>query len=141
MLNIYIGEENLPKDMLLVTDADAAFGAVDMCGTEFQRRVLHTVELGEYYDTKRFIDRFGCQLHYTNMSTGSKTLMLVEALPDRIISCDECGENALGMLTYLSSGNIFLPRRSIALPWEVDCAVTCNGRVWERISLLNDLIG
>ena len=141
MLNIYIGKENLPKDKALINDADAAIMLVTVIGTDFQRLVLERVEHGVYKDQRVFTDRFGNNLYYTDMSTGAKALMLVDALHDKVINCAECGENALSMLSHLTAGNVYLPNRTIALPWEVDCPVQCYGRTWERISLLNGLIG
>ena len=138
MLNIYVGKENLPKNIIFVFDVEAAFPLVSVTGDELQRKVLSDVEKGTYLNSKRFVDRFGGQLYYSDMSTGSKAVMAVAALTDKIINCDECGENALRLMSLIDEGNIYLSQRSIGLPWCRDCKVSYNGKVFERISLLND---
>lgn len=140
MLHLYMGEENLPKDIPVIWNVEAAIPLVVFSGTPFQREVLREVEHGEYYDSTRFVDRFGGLLYYTDMSTGSKAVMEVEAIKDRVINCNECGENALCMLSHLTEGHVFLSGRDIGLQWDIDCPIDCNGRVWERISLLNDFL-
>lgn len=140
MLHIYIGKENLPKDMFLIIDADAAFGLVDMSGTDFQKRVIRGIDGGSYGDQSTFVDRFGRSLYYTHMSTGAKALCLLESTRDKIVNFSECGENALRLLSYLDEGHIYLDGRESALPWDVDYAVVCNGRHWDRVSLLNDML-
>lgn len=140
MLHLYIGKENLPKDIDVIWDVDAAILLVDFSGTDFQRRVLSYVEQGAYHDKSRFTDRFGGLVYYSDLSTGSKAVIEVEGIKDRVINCTECGKNALRMLSHLTDGYVFLSGRRSALQWDIDCPVECNGRVWERISLLNDFL-
>ncbi len=141
MLNIYIGKENLPKDKKLIFDVDKAIMSVIISGTDFQRMVIENVEQGSYKDESMFIDRFGGALYYTNMSSGSKALLEVDYLKDFVVNCAECGENALAYLSYIDEGNVYLPRRDIALPWLVRKPVFCFGKEWKGIDHLNDLIG
>ncbi len=72
---------------------------------------------------------------------GSKVLFAAEYFKNRVINLSECGENALRMLSYLNDGNVYLRSRFIELPWEIDHPIVCNGKKWERVSLLNRLIG
>lgn len=138
MLNIYVGKDNLPRDKQFIFDVESIFPGVTITGTNVQRYVISDIEKGEYVDNKRFKDRFGGLLYYTDMSTGSKAIMVVDFFKDYIINCDECGENALGLMSLLDAGNVFLSRRSIGLPWIRDCEVCYNGKCFPRISLLND---
>lgn len=140
MLNIYIGRDNLPKDKQFIFDIEDVIYLVKITGTEFQRMVLRRVEHGDYYNNELFKDRFGGLLYYNEMSTGSKALFEVESLRDCVINCSECGENALRLLSNLRHGNVFLNDRNEALQWDIDCEVSCNGRVWSKISLLNDYL-
>ncbi len=103
--------------------------------------MLKEVEHGKYYDSIRYIDRFETLLYYIEMSIGSKAPLAAEYYNDRIINFSECGENALRMLSYLNDGNVYLRSRLIELPWEIDHPIVCNGKKWERVSLLNRLIG
>lgn len=140
MLNIYIGKESLPEDKKFIFDVESVFLLVKITGSDFQRKVIEEIEHGSYYDNKRFKDRFGGLLYYSNMSTGSKALFEAEYLINDIINISECGENALRMLSYLNNGNVYFDRRDFALPWDIDYPVTCNGRYWERVTLLNDYL-
>ncbi len=140
VLNIYIGKENLPKDKRLIFNPDNAIPLVIITGSQFQREVISIIEKGSYYDNKMFTDRFGGNLYYTSMSTGSKALFEVDFLTDYVINCVECGENALELLTHLDHGNVYLEYRDIDLPWDIDCPVCYNGIELPSISCMNDLL-
>lgn len=141
MISIYTNLDTLPKDKKFIFDADAAILSVEIIGNEFQRRILNKIEHGEYYDSSRFIDRFGISLYYDSMSTGSKALFLIDFYKDSaIINCTECGENALRMLSYINEGNIFIDNRLNPLPWDIDYPVVFNDREWSHVSLLNDYL-
>ncbi len=140
MLNIYTSMDSLPKDRKFIFDVDPVINAVKITGNEFQRMVIERIEKGSYHNNAMFKDRFGGLLYYNSMSIGSKALFVVEYYSDWVINCTECGENALRLLSYLKEGNIFISNRMNPLPWDVDYPVTFNGRVWERVSLLNDYL-
>lgn len=140
MLHLYIGKENLPKDMPYIDDPDAVFLTVKITGNEFQRRVLSEVEHGEYCDSRRFTDRFGGQLYYDNLSSGTKALFVVEYYNDRVINCIDCGENALAYITCLKNGNVYLPSRTIEIPVIDLNPVYCYGKEWKDMNELNSFI-
>ncbi len=136
MINLYIGKENLPKDKHFIFDVDSAISLVNCSGTLFQRKVLEIVEKGSYYDSKVFTDRFGYNLYYDCMSSGSKALFELEGLDD-VVNCDECGPNALKMVSLLKTCDFYLSFRQIELPYYYDAPIVCNGRYYESISTLN----
>lgn len=137
-INIYIGSENLPKDKVLVFDVEAAILAVKITGNAFQKKVLREVEKGKYKDGKFFIDRFGGQLYYTEMSTGSKALFELEGLPDKIINGAEMGFNALRLVTDIPECSIYFKQRDEALPfYGAKANLYLNGELYEDYSWLN----
>ncbi len=137
MLEFYIGEENLPKDVPFIFDVEAAFPLVSMTGTDLQRKIISDVDKGEYRDERTYIDRFGCPLPYMCLSTGSKALLLLDSKKDKIINMSECGDDCLVLLSYISDGKLYFNCRLSGIPWDVDYPVMCNGKMWERISHLN----
>ena len=140
-INIYIVKKNLPKDKTLVFDVEAAILAVKVTGSEFQRRVLREVELGTYKDERFFIDRFGGQLYYTEMSTGSKALFELDGLPNNVINGVEIGFNALQLIKYIPECNIYFDYRDEALPfYGVKTPLYLNGKLYEDYGLLNQKI-
>ena len=137
MLNIYIGKENLPADKKFINDVEAVFLNVDMYGSIFQKNVIEVIDKGRYLDKSKYIDRFGNHLYLSDLSTGSKALLLTEAFPDMIINFDEVGLNAISLLSGIGEGNIFFSSRSDSILYNKD--VTLNGlgiTVYELNSLI-----
>lgn len=137
MLEIYIGKENLPKDLHLIYDVDAAFYLVPFTGTDFQRKVISEIDKGTYRDERTFIDRFGCPLPADYLCSGTKSLLLLDSVKDSIVNFTECGENALVLLSNITDGKLYLESRTTMLPHVGEFPVMCNGEYWERISQLN----
>ncbi len=140
MINFYIGEENLPKDKRYIRDPENTILMVKLCGTEFQKRVLAEIENGQYKNSLQWIDRFGSSLYYTDLSTGSKTLFALEGFPEFVIDCDECGENALKMISLLDNCNVYLSHKMFRLDWYEDKEVTCNNMKYRSISNLSTFL-
>lgn len=140
MINIYTSLDNLPKDKKFIFDTDAILPLVNITGSEFQRKVLREIESGEYHDDKRFKDRFGGLLYYTDMSTGSKALFVADCFKERIINFSECGENVIRLISYIDNCNIYIKDRQRPLPWDIDYSVNFDGRYWDRVALLNDYL-
>lgn len=139
-INIYIGKENLPLNKPFIYDVEASILAVRMSGTDFQRRIIKEVEKGEYVNDKFFQDRFGGLLYYTELSTGVKAMLEVEAFPDSVINCAEVGNNALQYFSLLNQGSLYFESRNTGINWMRDIPVCVNGRMFSHISLLNDFL-
>ena len=140
MVELFIGVDNIPDTERLIYDIDPVITSVDIEGTPLQRRVLAEVEHGEYFDATRFKDRFGNLLYYSELSTGSKAIIIAEVIPDMIVNFTECGDNALMFISLLDNAKVYLDACPIGLPWERDIPIICNGKLWERISRLNDYL-
>lgn len=140
-INIYIGKKNLPREKVLIFDVEAAILAVKITGNAFQRKVLAEIEQGEYKNERVFTDRFGNQLYYTAMSTGSKALFELEGLPDRIINGAEMGFNALRFVAKISECSIYFEQRDAALPFHsAKTDLYLNGKFYKDCGLLNQKI-
>lgn len=138
MVRLYIGEENIPKDKHFINDVEAAFPAVPIVGSDFQRLVIETVDKGKYYNSKQFIDRFGYLLTLDSLSTGSKSMLLLDYARDSVVNLVECGDNALILLSLIKDCSVYLPDRDMAFPFTEDYPVVCNNKEWEGVSQLND---
>lgn len=111
-----------------------------MNGSTFQRRIIKEVEKGEYVNEKFFRDRFGGMLYYTELSTGVKAMLEMEAFPDAVINCAEVGNNALQYFSLLDEGSIYFHSRNTSIDWLQDIPVCMNGRMFSHVSLLNDFL-
>ena len=107
MLNIYIGERNLPRDKELIRDNESYFFLANTQQSEFVDRVLRDIEKAEYFDTESIIDRFGHKLYWDLISTGSKTLININSHIDKVFYGAEMGQNAVTLLLYLKEGNVY----------------------------------
>lgn len=144
MLNIYVGEENLPKDKELIMDNEAYFAFVDTSDNSFIRRVLETVEQGSYLSEDSFIDRFGYKLPIDYISSGSQTLLNIYSHPDKLFYGGEIGMNALEVLMFLKDGNVYfeIPFNGIPEPEGEDPyeKVSVNGIVCSGVYQIDEVL-
>lgn len=139
-VNIYLGQENLPKDKKFVFDVESAIYLVNVEGTAFQRKVLMEIEQGSYGDSRRWVDRFGSTLYYSDMSTGAKILFELDAL-DMVINCVEIGNNALGLIQYIEDCHVYLDSNDIIVPYNLcDIKIKVNGISFDNNDLACDYI-
>lgn len=141
MINLYIGKENLPKDRKFIFNVEPYFYNVPFTGTRVQREAIRLVERGQYLDGRHFVDRFGGRVSLSELCTGVKAIFELEGLPDFVVNCSECGDNALALISLIDNCHAFLDYWAVGLPWKQDSPIICNGKYWERISLLNDWLG
>ena len=113
MLSIYIEDFLLPpSEMTYIVDVEEGFTRIigGIPDTETNRKLLSAIDLGTYYDSQYFLDRFGCKQAFSNISTGCKAALCVANLTDCVISTIECGDNAItAILQHCTEGNIILP--------------------------------
>lgn len=107
MLNIYVGEDKLPKGKVAVIDNESGFLDTVMENTEVVRRILNNVEHAEYCDESSFIDRFGYKLYSDFLSTSTKTLLNINYQTDKVFYGGEMGTSALIELLRLKEGNVY----------------------------------
>ena len=141
MINIYIGKENLPKGVKVIYNPDTVLLAVPIIGTDFQRHIIKEVDKGEYVNSKYFKDRFGVNLYLTCLSTGSKAMLELEAFPDKIICCNEVGDNAFRYVTRLKDCNVYFSKRCRAFDFEsTDVPACLNGEYIGAIGAIDGII-
>lgn len=92
MLKVYV--DAVPDDEIIVRDIEKHFDTIRLKGSELDRALIKEIDNGEYYDEISFIDRFGCKLYTTELSTGCKAALCVANTPDKTIDLLECGLNA-----------------------------------------------
>lgn len=111
-LTIYIkGEDSYDKDKL-ENDVETLFKTIHLVKNDFNIKVIEEIEQGTYNDEISFIDRFGFKLYLSNMSTGSKAIICVNTIQDRIINCIECGKNAINYIIDNCKSGFILVNRS-----------------------------
>ena len=98
MLNIFIGDKDIPNKELIIKDIEAFTPIIMLTDCAFVKSVIEDIEEGKYFDTRLFTDRTGGNLFGCNMSTTSKLLVSIYNHPELIFLCDELGENGLSFL-------------------------------------------
>lgn len=134
MISIYLGEENLPTNKKFIYDPAPLINVKAVPDTLFVRRVLAEVELGDYYNEQLFTTRFGGQLFYRDLSSGSKLLLLLSLYPDYVLNCAEMGDNALAYISLLDECNVFFPIFGRDVRWLRDVPVCLNGCLYDSYS-------
>ncbi len=129
MLNIYVGEQNIPENMVIVRDNESGFLDTVLEDTEIVRSILNNVEHAVYCDEASFIDRFGYKLYSEFLSTSTKTLLNVNYQTDKIFYGGEMGTSALRELLRLEQGNVYFDSdfEDFIQPEEGTKCVSVNG--------------
>lgn len=109
-LQVYFNDEPLPEGIEIIRDVDAHFIDVEHPIPECFLKVLKDVEQATPSVTlsSRFVDRFGGELYWDCMSTGSKAAYLI-ATSGKCVDTRECGENAIcSIFEHYSSGTMLM---------------------------------
>lgn len=130
MINVYIGEQNLPKDRKFIFDPLPLLSLAKVPDTSFVRKVISDIDRGEYYDDRFFTSRFGGQLWYKDLSAGSSTLLVMYLYPDYVINGIELGTNALAYISLLEECSVYFFQYSKAVEFIRDVPVCVNGHVY-----------
>lgn len=114
MLKILVrGIDEIPANT--INDAEMAFDMIKLTGDEIDRKLIHSIEKGEYLDTSWFVDRFGGKRSLFDMSTGRKATLAVHHNPNTPVNFAEVGDNALSyLIMYCKEGTVVVPDRSYA---------------------------
>lgn len=126
MLNLYIGEENVPKGMKIVKINDPYFiiKVGKIRDTAINRKLIEVVEKGKYYNEKYFIGRFSDGIiDCSFLSTGAKTILNMLEFRDKCFDTIECGNNVIQFLfDYVNEGNVLLHTGNIGfIKGEKEC--------------------
>lgn len=113
MLMLYDSKEILCNSALsIIRDIEADFCSIKLTKDEVTCSMLRDIEQAEYYDSTKFIDRFGLAVSVMNLSTGCKAALLVHYRPDCVVDFLECGNNARDAVIFnCKSGNMIFYER------------------------------
>lgn len=106
MLNIILDKNSITEDMY-IHDVDRYFPYVGIKDNKISRTIIEKLEGGKYLSENSYIDRYGFKINMLDLSTGSKTLILV-ANTNRVINGCEIGQNAFELLIQSIDGSIYL---------------------------------
>ena len=113
MLDIYIGTNNRPKDLII--DAEVSFSRLETIVSNVTVFILKELENAQLLDNRGFIDKKGYKLPIDFLSTGSKILISV-ALSDECVNGDELGQNAFNILLHLTGKVYFTSTKRFEIP-------------------------
>ena len=112
MLTVYLyvtGEpitKFVPPEFKIIDNPDTAFDFLKFDVDSIDKKLVRVIDEGELIDRFHFVDRFGTTLYTRNLSTGSKTALLVNNVDDVVDLC-ECGNNAVNViLSCCNSGKV-----------------------------------
>lgn len=118
-LHLYFNDEPLPADREVLRNVEAFFISPTDKISEPLRQVLKQVEQAEpsTKTSDRFIDRFGAELYWSCLSTGTKTAFVLCSYQDKIIDACECGRNAIqSIVEHITCGHLMIPYPTYSLP-------------------------
>ena len=110
MLNIYLKKEDIKNNLELIEDNDILFN-YDLYNTmkvnPFIEKIMKSFDGATYLQGMDMRSKLGNVTSMENLSTGCKTIINIINHPELVISCIECGNNALYMiLKNIKKGNV-----------------------------------
>lgn len=137
MLNIYIGEQNIPKDLKFIFDVDKfCFGGKLRVGDAVTDSILSDIEQARVLSEYVFEDRFGYGLYVNNLSTGTKAILSAYYYPDYLINLSEAGANVVDLLPTLDSANVYFNGSHIEFS-DMNKPISLNGVEYTDLEELN----
>ncbi|MDE7424244.1 MAG: DUF4869 domain-containing protein [Lachnospiraceae bacterium] len=108
MINIYTKKDSNISDKIQYFN-DRLFNT-EVFGSEFtdnEKQVIEQIDHAKVMDHMKIETDFGIG-SILDLSTGCKTAINILRFPNRIISVDECGSNALKVILQFKEANIFM---------------------------------
>jgi hypothetical protein len=139
MLNIYTDKSKIPSNLEYIHDNDGFFPENRLQGTDMDKHIVETIDIGKYVDGGKFIDRLGNATSIGFLSMSSKTLLNIVNNTDKVFNGVEMGADAIILLIEsMCDGNLYLPYPIyFDIPDYLDVsAITLNGNT---ISKVDDL--
>lgn len=120
----------IPEGVKCVMSSDAFFNVRTLLqDDDFTRLVLKKVDLAEYGSSNAFVDRNGVLQPKNYLSTGTKVLLNIHYNKDVCFFVGECGDTALGYISYLTDGIVYWPDWVTARVVDnFDCDIVFNGK-------------
>lgn len=139
MLYVYDDINDIPDDKTFIKNVEAWFHMPATRSKELDV-ILRDIEQASYFSDRYFTDRFGGNLYWSALSTGTKAAILVFDRQDYVVNTIECGWNVFECLLRNNiSGSIFVHDISIITSQQcVDCdiSIVYRGNTFNSISEL-----
>lgn len=114
-LRIYLREEDIPNNEILVKDVEDEYFKHNLPINEFTKNLLKTIDQLTLNDDETLIDRFGYKVSEDVICNGSKAAMCV-LMSDDVISLNECGYNARDfIIKNLKRGKVLMLQRALTI--------------------------
>lgn len=142
MLHLFIGNVD-NCNLHLADNVEALFTTFLVTDNPINRSIIQNVELRTYNDTGTFIDKFGCKLNLSELSTGCKAVLCAANIHDCIIDFKEAGFNARSEVIRQSpDGYVLMPDTGISYNVSnlEDIDVICDGYHFTKAGPLNNYI-
>lgn len=141
-LYLYFSDENLHKGLDVIWDIEAYFRSPSDVVHPAAKAVLAEVEGAVPSSTSkaRFVDRFGGELYWSFLSTGTKAAFVLADNPGKCVSLLECGHNAvLSVVKNFKDGAVLIEYPTYGMPdGSIDVVLhgkhfTDGSELWEYI--------
>ena len=117
MLELY-ERHSPPADGEIIRNPEAAFLELRVTRSNLTETLMREIDKAEYVNEVLFIDRFGCTIPISRLSTGCKTAIVVEHNPDKIVDLIECGYNARdSIIRNIKSGKVLFRYDDISIDY------------------------
>ena len=103
MLNIYFGDN---EDSIYNTDVyfDNSYESSWLID-DFAKRVIKTIDKSEVIGANAIDSPFLGVISPEKLSGGTKTLLLIKNMPDKVFNASTCGDNCAGFILKLAKEN------------------------------------
>lgn len=108
-LNVWLREEDLPKNKNCASFADAYFECLDNFELDNTvREIVKLIDNARFISDTRLETKYGDIIRLDELSTGCKLYLNVYLNPDVLFDTIEAGGNVIAELLKLKKGNILL---------------------------------
>lgn len=139
MLYVYDDINDIPADKKFINNAEAWFQDPKETTKEIDI-ILKDVEKAKFFSDRYFTDRFGGNVYWSCLSTGSKTAILAVMQKDWVIDCTEAGYNVmLSLVSNNLDASIYVPRLTMITALEccnAHCDIMYKGEKFNNIKEL-----
>lgn len=143
-LKIYFEGVDAIPDCTFEKDVEFLFRSIKLDGCEYDKKVIESIEKGKYLNDACFIDRFGCTISNTCLSTGTKAALSLYHCPDVLVWGGEMKSSVLTeVVKHCSQGMLLLPDARYAIFCgleDIAIDVECKGRLYKSLDNFADYI-
>lgn len=114
MIHLYTSKRAIPKDKEFITNIDPTFNALIYSDSlrlnSKDEEILRIIDKSKLSKSCGYVDTpFGNNIPISNISTGSKTLILINHFKESsVIDISQCGRNVLNLAFQIDNTNYYL---------------------------------